>query len=228
MLHILNFILGTIFASFITLCAWRLPNNISIVRPNSFCDTCLYQLRWLELIPIISFIFLNGRCAHCSQKISPISTLMELLMGTWFSFSTFNLPLDKQLSWNLFIIVISFCLLTDIFYKIVYPLAFIGCLPLMFFFHIGLHSPEEWTLLVAQTLLLLILAVPNRLGLGDVELILVIQIIFGFELTELTLLFSSISCLLATRFYSEKKIPFVPFIATTIIILISYSQKFCF
>lgn len=75
------FILGTIFASFFGLIIGRVPNNLSIIKPTSRCDRCGHVLNWYEKIPIISFIFLKGRCLKCSNKIGYFNFVYEIIGG---------------------------------------------------------------------------------------------------------------------------------------------------
>ncbi|MDD7306393.1 MAG: prepilin peptidase [Peptoniphilaceae bacterium] len=75
------FILGTIFGSFINLLIVRTMRGESIVSPRSHCDYCNHSLKALDLIPILSFAFLKGRCRYCGKKISISNPLLEILCG---------------------------------------------------------------------------------------------------------------------------------------------------
>ena len=59
----------------------RFPEQITIVRPRSFCPSCRNLIRWWMNIPILSYIFLGGRCYYCKSKISIEYPLIELLSG---------------------------------------------------------------------------------------------------------------------------------------------------
>ena len=63
---ILIFIIGTIFGSFYNVVGYRLPNKMSIVFPSSHCPNCNHKLKFYELIPILSYLFLKGKCKNCS------------------------------------------------------------------------------------------------------------------------------------------------------------------
>ncbi len=73
-------LLGLSLGSFINSCAYRLPRRISLVTPRSFCPECQAQLRWFELIPVLSYIGLRGKCGHCHSKISLIYPVLEILV----------------------------------------------------------------------------------------------------------------------------------------------------
>jgi len=68
--------------SFVNSCAYRLPRRIPLIAPRSFCPNCHTQLRWLHLIPVLSFVALRGRCRDCRAAISIMYPGMELLVGS--------------------------------------------------------------------------------------------------------------------------------------------------
>jgi leader peptidase (prepilin peptidase) / N-methyltransferase len=75
------FIFGVAIGSFLNVCIHRLPQGQSIVKPASHCPHCRKSIAWYDNIPLISYLFLRGRCRHCSVKISPRYFLVELLCG---------------------------------------------------------------------------------------------------------------------------------------------------
>lgn len=76
--------LGACIASFLNVCIWRLPRNESVVRPASHCPRCNAPIRWHQNVPIVSWLALRGRCAHCGQPISWRYVAVELLGGVLF------------------------------------------------------------------------------------------------------------------------------------------------
>ncbi|MGX4601532.1 prepilin peptidase [Faecalimicrobium sp. JNUCC 81] len=83
-IQIYVFIVGVIFGSFFNVCIFRIPNNQSISNPPSHCYNCNNRLKPLDLVPILSWVFLNGKCRYCGQKISQRYPLIELLTGILF------------------------------------------------------------------------------------------------------------------------------------------------
>ncbi len=73
------FIFGLCLGSFANVLIYRLPRNLSIFRPGSFCPKCKTPIKWYNNIPIISFIFLSGRCKYCGEKISIQYPVVEIL-----------------------------------------------------------------------------------------------------------------------------------------------------
>jgi len=84
---ILVFLLGLEFGSFANVCIYRWPRSASVVSPRrSFCPWCSHQISWIENIPVLSFVFLRGRCRHCASPISFRYPLVELSVAAlWLS-----------------------------------------------------------------------------------------------------------------------------------------------
>lgn len=80
------FIFGTLIASFINAFEYRLKNNLNWLTERSNCPKCKHQINFYDNIPIISFLFLKGKCRHCQQKISWQYPLVEFILGLLFVF----------------------------------------------------------------------------------------------------------------------------------------------
>ncbi len=74
-------IFGLLIGSFLNVVILRLPKEKSVVFQRSFCPKCLSQLKWFHNIPVLSFIFLRGRCGFCHEKISLRYPLIEISTG---------------------------------------------------------------------------------------------------------------------------------------------------
>lgn len=77
----LSILLGLIIGSFLNVCIYRLPRGMSIVIPRSHCPDCGRFVAWYDNIPLLSFLFLMGRCRQCRKKIPWRYPLVELLSG---------------------------------------------------------------------------------------------------------------------------------------------------
>lgn len=86
---IIGFILGTVLGSFVKVLADRSLTNKSFWG-RSYCPHCKKKLRWYDLFPILSYIFLKGRCRYCEDKISPEYLLVEVGMGILAGFLFFS------------------------------------------------------------------------------------------------------------------------------------------
>ena len=77
--YIIAFIFGSLIGSFLNVCIYRLPRNLSIVTPASRCPSCNTPIRPYDNIPIFSYIFLGGKCRVCGAKISLRYPFVEFL-----------------------------------------------------------------------------------------------------------------------------------------------------
>src|SRR2546428_5373500 len=78
---VMAFILGTILGSFLNVVIYRLPRNLSIVRPGSRCPHCQTPIRPQDNIPLVSFLVLRGRCRVCRAPIGWRYPLVEAVSG---------------------------------------------------------------------------------------------------------------------------------------------------
>src|SRR5919204_6302522 len=76
---------GAAIGSFLNVVAYRLPRGESLVAPGSRCPGCETPIRPWDNVPLLSWIFLRGRCRSCGQHISPRYPLVELLTGVLFA-----------------------------------------------------------------------------------------------------------------------------------------------
>src|SRR5207302_7051846 len=76
---------GLIFGSFLNVCIYRLPRDLSVMSPSrSFCPACEHQIAWYDNIPVVSYLLLRARCRHCGAHIPLRYPLVELLTGVLF------------------------------------------------------------------------------------------------------------------------------------------------
>lgn len=78
------FIIGTLFGSFFTLATYRIPRKQDIVFKRSYCPNCGHELGFFDLFPVLSYIFVGGKCRYCKEKISIRYPLFELSNGLVF------------------------------------------------------------------------------------------------------------------------------------------------
>ena len=74
-------IFGILIGSFLNVCIYRIPRKESIVFGASHCTKCGNRIKWYDLIPIISYLILRGKCRVCKEKISLQYPLIELTNG---------------------------------------------------------------------------------------------------------------------------------------------------
>ena len=76
--YVLSGVFGLCVGSFLNVVIYRLPNKMSLAKPNSHCPSCKYELRWFDNIPVLSYLMLGGKCRKCKTHISFRYTAVEL------------------------------------------------------------------------------------------------------------------------------------------------------
>ena len=76
---------GLLIGSFLNVCIYRVPRDVSVVRPRSFCPECGKPVAWYDNIPLLSYAFLKGRCRECAKPIGIRYPLVELTTAIFFA-----------------------------------------------------------------------------------------------------------------------------------------------
>ncbi len=189
---IIFFLFGIVIGSFLNVCMIRIPNKESIVKVPSHCMSCGYHLKWYDLIPLFSWLFLRGRCRKCGEKISPQYPIIEAINGVMYVLIFVRFGVDSTFD---FVSSIIFCLIFSALlvltvidwntYEI--PLGiniFIGVLGIVYTVIDYNNWLEHVIGLVAVSIpLLLILLISNgrAIGGGDVKLMAAAGLLLGWK-----------------------------------------------
>jgi prepilin signal peptidase PulO-like enzyme (type II secretory pathway) len=241
--YFLIFILGLAAGSFLNCVIHRLEKKESFLWGRSFCPQCNHQLKWQDLIPLLSFLFLRQRCRYCRQKISWQYPLAELATAaSFFLIFTFNIPHPA------FYILIS-CFLIIIFVydlrhyiipdKIIYPAILVS--GIWYLSGISLNFYTKYEILntiysavgTAGFFLLIVFISGGRwMGIGDVKLAFLMGLILGFPniLVSLFLAFFlgaiiGIGLVISGKKQLSSEVPFGPFLVTGTFIALFWGQK---
>ena len=106
------FAFGLIFGSFLNVCIYRMPRGLSVVRPGSACPNCGKAIRFYDNVPVLSWVFLGGKCRVCKAKITPRYAVVELTTGGLFLLCYWHFGLSLA---TLKCMVLAFLLLGLIF-----------------------------------------------------------------------------------------------------------------
>ena len=79
--YLIIFIFGIVIGSFLNVCIYRIPEHEDIVKTRSHCMSCGRQLKWYDMFPLFSYLFLRGRCRYCKAKLSVQYPLIEAMNG---------------------------------------------------------------------------------------------------------------------------------------------------
>lgn len=189
---IVIFLIGLCIGSFLNVIIDRPMQKRSIIWGRSSCDFCHHELAWYDLLPVMSFLFLSGKCRYCHKKLSLQYPLIELL--TAFFFTLFFIFLPHSSLQNMGILLCTFGLLTfgialfvsDIKYKILPNNSLLFFFLSTILYVLFLHQHELLFRLViaffsmVPFLLIFIFSKGKGMGLGDVKLIFVMGFLLGF------------------------------------------------
>ncbi|MDN4607144.1 prepilin peptidase [Sporosarcina highlanderae] len=194
----LFFVYGSVFGSFFNVVGLRVPKKESVATPPSYCTTCGRKLGLYDLIPVLSYIVLRGKCRGCGQKISAIYPAMELITGVLYAFAFFQLGFSKELFIAiLFISLLVIITVSDITYmtipdRVLLPFA------VSFLILRWLIPTTPWwdsfqgAAIGFSVLFLIANLSKGGMGGGDIKLFFVIGLVLGTTNTLLTLFLASI------------------------------------
>ena len=234
-ISIIFFIIGTIFGSFYNVVGYRVPKGESLLYPSSHCTKCNHKLKPLELVPILSFLLLGGKCSKCKQKISWFYPIFEFLSGILFmlSYIVFGLTFNCLLS-ILFVSMLLIIIVSD-YQTMIIPdevLIVFSVLILTVKYIIGSFNLVGISLLngLGSFIFMFLLKLlgdfifkKESMGGGDIKLLGVYGIVLGFPLSIVSVFLAAIIGLpISLIFLKVKKsheIPFGPFLAVSALIL---------
>ncbi|MCH8279622.1 MAG: prepilin peptidase [Chloroflexi bacterium] len=234
------FLFGASVGSFLNVTIDRLPHGQSLVRPRSFCDACNRSLSSLDMVPVLSYLWLRGRCRYCSAKIPMRILFTEAVTGTLFTFLYFRYGFGIE--FLVMVAVVSLMLVVAIIdlehglilNRIIYPAIIVLLILSPFWSELGLSRSFLGTpdllasflnSLVAGTgafLVFLIITIiyPAGMGGGDVKLAGLIGLLVGFPGVLLALWMAvvagglmAITLLVLGKKGRKDSMPFGPFMA---------------
>src|SRR4030042_1462970 len=197
-------LIGIAIGSFLNVCIDRLPTRKSLVSPPSHCDACQRRLGLLDLVPILSYLILRGRCRYCGARIPIRVLLVEFLAGLIFFLAFWRFGLSAQFGvtvfWCCVFLVIIFI---DWEHKLIlnvitYPAIIIAIAILAIHTYMSgvTLMPPEATLingLISAAILfvfffLIVVIRPDAMGMGDAKLVALIGLVSGFPLVVFSML----------------------------------------
>ena len=248
-LNFLIFIFGLIIGSFLNCVVYRLEEGDKL-SGRSYCPTCKHNLKWIDLFPVFSYIFLKGKCRYCSKKISIQYPIVEILTGLMFVL-VFN---QSTQTLNLSALVFSFYIVSSLIVifvydlkhliipdKILFPAIIITFLYQLLFNFSFLISNYLWAGLGAFLFFGTIFFMSNGkwMGFGDCKLVFFLGLLLGFPNILLGLflgfffgaIIGLVSILLnlsiegKTKLDLKTQIPFAPFLIAGTIIAMFWGEQ---
>lgn len=179
-LYPIIFIFGIVIGSFLNVCILRIPKEESIVTVSSHCMSCGHDLKWYDLFPLFSWLFLGGKCRYCKAKISAQYPIVEAVNGALYVvvFLVNGISVES----GLWCVVVSCLIVLSVidFRTMMIPVGTYLIILVMGIIH-TIMDWDNWLIyvagLVGAGLFLLLCALIFRLvtgkgglGLGDIEL----------------------------------------------------------
>ena len=254
LINSLVFIFGLIIGSFLNCFIYRLETNRGFLRGRSFCPHCKHELAWQDLIPVLSFFLLKGKCRYCKEPISWQYPLVELATAVLFVLIAnkqviFSNSLGMLSLVNIFFSFIISCFLIVIFVydlkhyiipdKVIYPAILFTFIYGVFYSYFILHSLSFMlnigaAALGAATFFFLIywFSKGKWLGFGDIKLGFLMGLYLGFPKILVALFFSFfIGAVIGLVLVAQDKktlksrVPFGPFLVLGTLIALFFGEQ---
>lgn len=187
LLYIIIFIYGIVIGSFVNVLIYRLPLHENITTEHSHCMSCGHRLRWYDLVPLFSWVFLKGKCRYCKTKISAQYPVIEAVNG----FGYVLIFLMNGLNFTSILYVLCFSMLTAITvidwrtYEI--PLGLnitilvLGAIHLALDYHNFLYYLIGMVSVSGFLFLLFIITGGRGIGGGDIKLMFAAGLLLGWK-----------------------------------------------
>ncbi len=239
---IFAFIFGAVIGSFLNMLIYRLPLEISLLNPKrSICPNCRITIRWNHNIPILSYLFLKGKCATCKETISITYFFVEVISG--FLFVTLFLKFGLTTLFAIYALLFSILLLLsfiDLKYKAVPDyLLFLSIMVTLFLpnfsftdallFAGGFVMLDFIVTFYIQNIKARItknedLRTQKALGDGDIPIVAIIGGVVGVQLGLFAIILASIFALFPALYgqwkHKEIETPFIPYLSLGLFLVI--------
>ncbi len=228
---IIIFLFGLAWGSFLNVVIYRLPRGKSLIYPPSSCPHCGQRIRWFDNIPIISFLWLKGKCRFCQRPISWVYPLVEALTAGLFLLLNYYFGLSFSFfaaaTFTTALIILGFI---DFFHQllpheITLPLFILSVIYSLFRSGFGLRQALLGAAVGGGFLFVVYagyfwLRKKEGLGIGDIMMMLAVGAFLGWRATILTLILASfagalvgITLLLMRKRNLQFALPFGSFLA---------------
>jgi leader peptidase (prepilin peptidase)/N-methyltransferase len=223
-IYVIIFIFGLIIGSFLNVVIYRVPKNESILFPASHCPNCGHKLKPWHNIPLISWLFLKGKCAFCSQKISiryPVIELFTGIMAILIYWKIHKIDIFTITVFASFATLLALSII-DLDYKAVPDSLNLLALTFAFFTSPDILTNFKNALIMMGGMEALRVYVSyflkrEAMGEGDVIVAGTMGALLGIKLTLIALFLSAVFALIPSVYLriskKEYELPYIPFLA---------------
>ena len=235
MIEVFLFVLfGLLFGSFLNVLILRIPKEQSVIFPSSHCPQCKNKLKFYHNIPIFSWLFLRGKCAFCSQKISIQYPLVELFSALIFLVIFLqNSNITQALVASLVFALLFGLSIIDFRYKAVPDSLNLAALSLAIFSSNMIVDNFINALLFAGGFSLLrfyvsFIVKKEALGEADIMIAATIGAMVGVQLGLVCIFLSAIIALPVFMIVKNRdlEIPFIPFLSIALFLVYIFDEFF--
>lgn len=242
LLSLFIFLIGLSLGSFLSVVIIRSSKQEKgIISGRSRCPICNHQLAWYDLIPLLSYLLVRGSCRYCHRKISIVYPIIELSTATTLTLYFYRLNYTFEFSTilqSIFIIIFISIIFSDFLYFIIPDKIIIPAIALSMLYQLLLHKGEILGLLITGLVLggifaiIFIVSHGKWVGFGDIKLMALIGLLFGYPLGFLAVLISiwlgalwGIGLMVLRRATMKTALPFGIFLSiVSIIFIIFYNE----
>jgi leader peptidase (prepilin peptidase) / N-methyltransferase len=245
-IYIIAFIFGSIIGSFLNVCIYRIPRNLSIIYPASRCSSCNNPIRPYDNIPILSYIFLGGKCRVCGSKISTRYPFVEFLNAALYVLVFWRFGLGWYLPvYFIFCSALVVIIFIDLDFQIIpdritLPGILIGLIagsfllpdPFMRYDLLGFQSSIAGFLSGGGLFYAVAVLSRGGMGGGDIKMMAMVGSLMGWKSVLMTTFFGSLTGAVVGIFLMvlkgkgrKTKIPFGPFLALGTLVTLFYGQE---
>ncbi len=228
-IFIVIFLYGIVIGSFLNVCIYRIPNKENIVTTRSHCMSCGHQLKWYELLPLISFVVQKGKCRECGTKLSVQYPLIEGLNGVLYviTFYINGLTIDSLLYCLLISALLALSVIDERTHEI--PIGFnifilcLGIIMTVLHYDDGLNHVIGFFAVSVFIEIIIIVTRGRGMGGGDMKLMATAGLMLGWK--EIILAFI-LGCILGAIIHvlrmkvkgAERVLAFGPYLSLGILI----------
>ena len=227
------FFFGLFFGSFLNVLVDRIPRGETFIKGHSHCEFCKKNLQWYDLIPVLSFVLLKGKCRYCKHPLSLFYPIIEISTGLLFALTSLFIPSYFIISFIYCLFIISSFIViffTDLKSgiipdKILLPAVVITFLYLLFFnpslfIFNTVCGISAFLFFVIIAVAFKLLTKKDSLGGGDIKLVFLLGLFLGFPNIIISLyiafltgaLIGIILILWRKKSFQKATIPFGPFL----------------
>lgn len=232
MMTLLFMLFGVAVGSFLNVLILRIPKEQNIAFPASHCPRCETPLKWYHNIPLLSWVFLRGKCAFCNHPISFQYPLVELSTAIIFGICSFEPSLKDAILFSLVFTLLLALSIIDLRYKAVPDSLSLSALLLVVFTGDILLSMQDALLYAGGFALLRILisfAIKKEaMGEADIIIAAIIGATLGTPLGLVAIYLSALIALPAFLLVAKKgfELPFIPFLTLGLWVTYLFDETF--